>query len=101
MFAHGVSIIFLVTFSYILEHVVKILTGGKFDLSFFLKEPFSNGETKAILASSGKMSFEKCLIAFNDDFRRYKFRSNHIKTNHLFVSNTLESLIISKIFKRN
>ena len=61
----ALSINFLVTLSYIFENVVKILTGRKFDISFFLV-PLSSGETMAILASSGKMPFDKLLfIAFD------------------------------------
>ena len=52
---------FLVTLSYIFENV-KILTGQKFDISFLLEVPLLSGETMAILASSGKMSFDKLLF---------------------------------------
>ena len=56
----------IVTLSYIFENVVKIRTGRKFDISFLLEVPLSSGETMAILASSGKMLFDKLLfIAFD------------------------------------
>ena len=62
----ALSINFLVTFSYIFENVVKILTGQKFYIPFLLEVPLSGGETMAILASSGKMPFDKLLfIAFD------------------------------------
>ena len=64
-----ISINFLITLSYIFENVVKILTGGKFDIWFSLKVPLSSGKTMAILASSGKMPLIKyyllyCLLLF-------------------------------------
>ena len=62
----ALSINFLVTLSYIFENVVKILTCQKFDTSFLLEVPLSRGETMTILASSGKMPFDKLLfIAFD------------------------------------
>ena len=62
----ALSIIFLVTLSYISENVVKRLSSQKFDISFFLEVPLSSGETMAILASSGKMPYDKQLsIAFD------------------------------------
>ena len=43
--------------------VVKILTGQKFDVSFFLEVPFSSCEIKAVSASSEKMPFDNyCLL---------------------------------------
>ena len=56
---------FLVILSYNFEKVVKILTGRKSDTSFLLEVPLSRVEIMAILASSGKMAFDKLLfIAF-------------------------------------
>ena len=58
----ALSINFLVTLSYIFENVIKILTGRKFYISFLLEVALSSGETMAILASSGKMVFDKLLF---------------------------------------
>ena len=62
----ALSINFLVTFSYIFENVVKILTGRKFYIPFLLEVPLSGGETMTVLVSSGKMPFDRLLfIAFD------------------------------------
>ena len=48
------------------ENVFKILTGPKFDISFFLEGPLLSGNTMATLASSPKMPFGKIsFIAFD------------------------------------
>ena len=41
---------------------VKVLTGRKFDISFFLEVLLSRGETMTFLVSSGKMPFDKLLF---------------------------------------
>ena len=61
-FSIALSVIFLVTHSYIFQNVVKILTGQKFDISFLLEVPLSSGKTMTILALSGKMPFDKLLF---------------------------------------
>ena len=58
----ALSINFLLTLSHIFENVVEILTDRKFDVSFLLEVPLSGSKTMAILASSGKMSFDKLLF---------------------------------------
>ena len=58
----ALSINFLVTLSCIFEDVVKILTGRKFDISFFLEVPLSSDETMAILASPGKCHLINCCL---------------------------------------
>ena len=52
----------LVIFKCIFENVVKILASLKFDISLFLKVLLSSGKTNAILASSGKRSFDELLF---------------------------------------
>ena len=67
----ALSINFLVTLSYVFENVVKILTGQKFEISFLLELLFSSSETMAILASSGKMPFDKLLfITFDEGWHK-------------------------------
>ena len=62
---------FLVILSYNFEKVVKILTGRKFDISFLLEVPLPRVEIMTILASSGKMPFDKLLfIAFGKGWHK-------------------------------
>ena len=65
----AVCINFSVTFSYIFENIVKILTGRKFDMSFVLEVPLLSGEILTNLASPGKIPFDRLFlfIAFDND----------------------------------
>ena len=96
---------FLVILSYNFEKVVKILTGRKFDISFLLEVPLPRVEIMTILASSGKMPFDKLLfIAFGKGWHKTlaaiftSLGGITLKPTVFFMSSALKSSNISSGF---